>query len=56
MFVVLGAHEAKAQSERLAERLQKARIDALGHALFQTVAEERLMSADVDDAQVGRGR
>ena len=56
MFVVLGAHEAKAQSERLAERLQKARIDALGHALFQTVAEERLMSADVDDAQVGRRR
>ena len=56
MFVVLGAHEAKAQSERLAERLQKARIDALGHALFQTVAEERLVSADVDDAQVGRGR
>ena len=55
MFVVLGAHEAKAQAERLAERLQNARIDALGHTFFQTVAEERLMAADVDDAQVGRG-
>ena len=56
MFVVLGAHETKAQAELLAERLQKARIDACGHAVFQTVAEERLMSANIDNAQVGRGR
>ena len=56
MVVVLSTHEAKAQVEFFTDRLQDARINALGNAIFETFAEERRVPADIRDAQDRRVR